>query len=298
MTGLRSEGARENQQEAVRAERRLRLRQLTECIEAAYKMEGVSFINQQGELLGLGLGVKPGVLLAYRPNRDLINTFLRRERPDLQLMGNILVNIPLLEERLTKERAFAEALGWDSEKSLEANVETLSGVTHAENTREGLTGFVLGFPEKAIRDFERMKKLQERGIPRMYNFFVDQNTPRTKFLLSEHPWTNEDLGRLELLRAHYKFFVESTNSLSGEIYAREKETTLFAPHRETLRLFYATHFSLTEEETNLLLYEKTIKIDTPNEDAVYTFFMSFTGEEPEEIAALRGRVAAAFKEIT
>ncbi len=296
MTGFRLDGVREGQQEAARAERRLRLRQLTECIKTAHRESGSHF-NQQGELLGLALGVKPGVILDQDLNGDLINTFLRQEYPHMRLMGDVLVNIPLLEERLTKERALAEALGWDSEKSLEENIKTLSATTHVTNIREGLTGFVLGFPEKAIQDFEKMKKLEEQGIPRMYNFFRDQNTPGTQRLLSEHPWTNEDLRRLELLRTQYKFFVESTYSLSGEIFAREKETTLFAPHRETLRLFYATYFSLTEEETDLLLYEKMIQIDTPNEDGVYTFVMSFKGGEPEEITALRVRVAAAFKEI-
>lgn len=110
----------------------------------------------EAQLFGFALDVKPAVFLGKidEPitNPKSITDFLVENGIDAFIYGPFLINRKLLIERIKSELDFAKELGWEHGMSLE---DFLAKTSPYERNVLGeiRTGFILGFPQSAIRAF-------------------------------------------------------------------------------------------------------------------------------------------------
>lgn len=110
----------------------------------------------EAQLLGFVLDIKPAVFLGKidEPitNSKLIVDFLVENGVDALVYGPFLINNKLLLERINSEFDFAQELGLEQGMSLD---DFLSKTSPYERNvlGEARTGFILGFPQSAIRAF-------------------------------------------------------------------------------------------------------------------------------------------------
>ena len=112
------------------------------------------------EIEAFVLGAKPAVLIFDWPNVPI-----EKIAPALRLLpfehasvvyprpggAFLLVNVDALLERVVRQPGFAVDVGWSMEETAIENLSRGFG-------KESFLGFVLGFPERATREFERHKR--------------------------------------------------------------------------------------------------------------------------------------------
>jgi hypothetical protein len=125
----------------------------------------------QAQLLGFALNIKPAIFLGKIDEPTIVSAepiidFLSTNGIDAMIYGPFLINRKLLLDRIKNELDFAKELGWEEGMSLE---DFLAKTSPYERNVLGeiRTGFILGFPQSAIRAFgeNRISPKHELIIP-------------------------------------------------------------------------------------------------------------------------------------
>ena len=270
--------------------------------QAAEEDEHQVTSSDVGGLRGLARDVKPAFLLPTGMNGDALSTRLRESQaPDsIRRMGNLLVNVPVLEARLADERVLAKELGWDFEKSVEENVEHLHGSVIRPNPTSCLTGFVLGFPESAIRDWTHDRELYANGIPRPDDFF----NKKREVTIDATDWEVGDQKLMEEMHDLGEKMWEKLEQLAvagkraeAKVVLQQFKRQFLLRYQDDIKRLYREYYGQSNEDINFLFNLRNVQILEPDNYSVFGFLASYPeGEEPEDIRNLRLRVKRAFQD--
>ncbi len=252
--------------------------------------------GDRGAVIGVVLDIKPAVPIKLT-SLELLEQFLHQHGSNLEIIGGFLVNKHVLLERLKKDEGVAKEFGWDFDKSLEENISHLTVNEAEDNQFRKLTGFILGYPEQAIRDFDRLRTIESQGVPDIHRFFFTSD-PETRRALKVDVWDEGDRSFLDSIE---KLYDEAVNGVPARSYKEARQLLSTLPeravqeHRDAFRLVYQKYFHLDDETIDHILNMRHVNIDSPEGDPVYAFRASINGEEPKEIRDLRQHVQDAFR---
>ncbi len=285
--------------EAEMQTRRHLAENLPEAIENAMEIEGFLAADEKGALMGLALDVKPAVFIATAGDLEAVKEELIRWGSNFQLVGDLVVNKRALLKSMAEQSDVAEEFGWDFTKSLEENLAKVSTNETGPNQYRALTGLVLGYPEKAVRDFARANELLKAGIPRPYDFFNVGSNTGSEQRLSLDNWDAEDIQLLKKMSRADREVTESNRKLLREervVADREYRSQMIKENAQLLRGWYKKYFNASPEDANFLLSLHGVIISTPDGKPVYTYVESSQGDSADT-ADLRMKVGKAFHEV-
>lgn len=254
----------------------------------------------KGECTGLLLGVKPAMLVDATAIPPSASDVFRSAGIEPMLENRLLANPAAIYLRLATEPEFADWAGWKGERSLQENLREASVKIADDPRRQALAGFLLGFPESAVRGFVRELELGRSGIHdfrtlimRTMNGFREEKDPAVLAAM-DTPWLKEAAG--ELRRLKDRVWEEAIDEDPAERGRRMDDEERFlrdlAPKAKEL---YRRALGLSDEDAERLSSEDHVVIRNPAGQPVYTFrTYGPRGAEAEDVEDLRSRVEKAF----
>lgn len=139
-------------------------------VEAARRAIPRFDAQDRGQIMALAIGVKPAVALGRSkdPAHQIDASVLEaraRELGGLELAGRYLVDPDQILRRVAAEPELAAFVGWDPRIGVRENAFRASVRGEAPPEEQGIAGFILGYPDSAIRYWVALRSLEERGIP-------------------------------------------------------------------------------------------------------------------------------------
>ena len=115
------------------------------------------------DLRAFALGIKPAIYGEWTNamiwNSPELKARLATTDADIGIYPNLILHRTLIEKRLREEPALAKELGWNEEETIES---IAARVNSDDPSRDGLAGFLAGFPASTIRGFIAYDKLGKR----------------------------------------------------------------------------------------------------------------------------------------
>lgn len=284
---------------AIQAGRKRFAEKLPQMVQDTMEPEALFSRGDRGALMGVVLDAKPAAWIPGMGRKEAIMTALLKRGTNIRLMGGFVINASLLLKQLADNSKVAEEFGWDFEGTLEGNLAKLTAIEQGPNKKRELIGLVLGYPEKAIRDYVRGQELQDAGTPNSYHFFNYGLDIGAEEKLHTENWEPADLQTLEEFAAWNKEDMKRIQGLpANERYAAtvESRTKIQQENAERLRALYKKYFNASAEDADFLMSLHAVSINSPQGDPVYNYMESSQGDS-SETEALRQRVGKAFHEV-
>lgn len=121
---------------------------------------------------GFVLNIKPAILFGKGIEAsDVVLKYLRENGIDAEMIGHYLVNRKAVMERYRKEPDFAREIGWEKDMTLDDFVKTAD--PHYSNLLGNVkAGFILGFPQSAIRSYAGYLQIGDKENLRSVDIFA------------------------------------------------------------------------------------------------------------------------------
>lgn len=277
-------------------EKRPQVQRVRDLVMAAADIfnEGLDHV-ESGSMLGMMLELKPACLInnGNAFSAKDIKAFFAQRKIEVIIHNNFIINVKNLTERLQKEHNIAAWCGWDFAKSLEENISQASAIGTASIKAQMLAGFLLGFPESALRSYARSTQLEEKHIPNIEELFACPD------IIEQGHWNAEDLELVQQIHQHYLRVNKEAKQCSEPRVQAATYERLFLKLRESYRAriikLYRTHYNLQDRDIAFFLDLHTVQLCSPEGDTIFVFQDSYpNGQEPEDVKQLRKKVTATF----
>ena len=243
----------------------------------------------RGVLKGLVSGVKPGN--TWPKDAEPAHVFSDLPEGDRPVRFHSLVAIPRrIQERLDREQKLAQEIGWHTEQGIEENIGASSHAIVAPPAEQARVGFVLGFPETAIRSWQRRLELEQRGVPTVDELMRSGSDWRVAHRIAIDRLSPRSAGFLKALNVGYQGILRRNDFFR---FSRE----LREAYQEELIDFYEREYQLARADAELMVYEHDVEIKDAEGDIIYGFrAFGKDADHAADIQALRDKVALAFSD--
>lgn len=150
--------------EPTEAERRAGMTAFDEAFKAAFEADPALRQSLRGEVQAFLLGLKPALLRSSPEQVQKIRTALTGVFPFSSYGKQVLFVPGAVLDRVAREPELAKHIGWNTADSLETNISRID-LDPNFLKKTATLGFLLGYPESAIRFYERSRQLEEERIP-------------------------------------------------------------------------------------------------------------------------------------
>jgi len=205
---------------------------------------------------------------------------IKHQLPDefyIDAKTQMFFNLKAIRARIAAEPQLAAAAGIDPAKPIRSQLREIQSRATDDPSEQLYVGFVLGYPERAVRNYARSQELRQKGAVLADHFFIG-GLDLLVDKLNIHDWDQSDFDKLLEMKTNYEkrkaqLQAEKVDDAVGKSLNEMREQ-----YKTEIKAFYQKYQGLDSSDADFLLSQRQVQIRNNNDEEVY-LFVDFGSEQ-------------------